>query len=130
MIGTLGNKIVFEVSDQKIQTFSDMSRNISGRWATHEVQGEKPRAEFLGAGLQSVELTIRLSAKWGVRPRAVLETIEQMVETGIAEYLVIGSRPVGKNPFRLTAASETWDTVYNKGELAAATLSLTLEEYV
>ena len=29
-----------------------------------------------------------------------------MVETGAVEYFVLGSRPVGKNPFCLTASSE------------------------
>ncbi len=52
-----------------------------------------------------------------------------MVESGTAEYLVIGARPVGKNPFRLTGSSETWDRIYNKGELAKATMTITLEEY-
>jgi hypothetical protein len=33
MIGTLGNKIVFEVSDDFVLTFQGMSREISGRWA-------------------------------------------------------------------------------------------------
>lgn len=52
-----------------------------------------------------------------------------MVETGTAERLVIGTRPVGKNPVRLTGSSETWDVIYNRGELARATMTITLEEY-
>jgi hypothetical protein len=52
-----------------------------------------------------------------------------MVESGTAEYLVIGTRPVGRNPFRLTGSSETWDKVYSRGELAKATMTITLEEY-
>ena len=55
--------------------------------------------------------------------------VEGMVEAGTAEYLVIGNRPVGGNPFRLTGSSETWNTIFNRGELAKATLSITLEEY-
>lgn len=88
---------------------------------------EKP--EFLGPGLQSSSLTITLSSALGVRPRTVLEEIENMVETGTAERLVIGTRPVGKNPVRLTGSSETWDVIYNRGELARATMTITLEEY-
>lgn len=129
MIGTLGSKITFEVSDDRAMTFRDMTRSISSRWAEHEMLGCKPKPEFLGAGNQSVQLTITLSASLGVRPRTVLEAIEAMVETGVAEYLVIGSRPVGKNPFRLTASSETWDHVFSRGELVKATVTITLEEY-
>ena len=124
-IGTLGRKIVFEVSDETALILQEMTRETSGRWAIHEAMGAKPKAEFLGPGLQ----TIYLSAGLGVRPRSVLEAVEGMVEAGTAEYLVIGNRPVGKNPFRLTGSSETWSTIFSRGELVKAALSITLEEY-
>lgn len=129
MIGTLGKKIVFEVSDDTVMTFQNMSREVSGRWANHEALGVKPKPEFLGPGNQAITLPITLSTALGVKPRAVLETVEAMVESGAAEYLVIGTKPVGKNPFRLTGSSETWDKVYSRGELAKATVTITLEEY-
>ena len=121
-IGTLGRKIVFEVSDDRVFTFSEMTREVTSRWTNHEPQGVKPKPEFLGAGLQTASLTITLSATLGVRPRDVLEAIENMVENGTAETL-------GSNPFRLTGSSEAWNTVYNRGELARATLTISLEEY-
>ena len=46
MIGTLGRKIIFEVSDDRAMTFRDMTRDISSRWAEHEVLGRKPKPEF------------------------------------------------------------------------------------
>lgn len=129
MIGTLGPNLIFTVSDDYVLTFSGMTRDVSGRWATHETLGIKPRAEFLGPGLQNVSLPITLSAGLGVKPRLMLDLVEQMVETGDAEYLILGYRPVGKNRFRVTGSSETWDVIYNQGELARAKLTLTLEEY-
>ena len=129
MIGTLGPNLIFTVSDDYVLTFSGMTRDVSSRWATHETPGVKPRAEFLGPGLQSVSLPITLSSNLGVKPREMLERVEQMVETGDTEYLILGYRPVGKNRFRVTASSETWDVIYNQGELARAKLTLTLEEY-
>lgn len=129
MIGTLGKKIVFEVSDERVFTWSSMSREVAGRWASHTVMGVKPKSEFMGAENQSITIQITLSAALGVRPRAMLEQIEAMVEAGEAEYFIVGSKPVGKNPFRITASSETWDKVFNRGELYKATLSITLEEY-
>ena len=128
-IGTLGRNVVFEVSDDRVFTFSELKREVTSRWTNHEPQGVKPKPEFLGAGLQTASLTITLSATLGVRPRDVLEAIENMVENGTAETLVIGNRPVGSNPFRLTGSSEAWNTVYNRGELARATLTISLEEY-
>lgn len=128
-IGTLGRNVVFEVSDDRVFTFSELTREVTSRWTNHEPQGVKPKPEFLGAGLQTASLTITLSATLGVRPRDVLEAIENMVENGTAETLAIGNRPVGSNPFRLTGSSEAWNTVYNRGELARATLTISLEEY-
>lgn len=128
-IGTLGRNVVFEVSDDRVFTFSELTREVTSRWTNHEPQGIKPKPELLGAGLQTASLTITLSATLGVRPRDVLEAIENMVENGTAETLVIGNRPVGSNPFRLTGSSEAWNTVYNRGELARATLTISLEEY-
>lgn len=117
------------MSDDRVFTFSEMTREITSRWANHEPQGVKPKPEFLGAGLQTASLTITISATLGVRPRDVLEAIENMVENGTAETLVIGNRPVGNNPFRLTGSSETWGVVYNRGELARASVTINLEEY-
>ena len=129
MIGTLGPALIFTVSDDYVLTFAGMTRDVSSRWATHETPGTKPKAEFLGPGLQSVSLPITLSSNLGVKPRLMLDLVEQMVETGDSEYLILGYRPVGKNRFRVTGSSETWDVIYNQGELARAKLTLTLEEY-
>ena len=78
MIGTLGRKIIFEVSDNRVLTFESMSREVSGRWTEHEVLGVKPKAEFLGPGLQTISLTIHLSAALGVKPRRILDMVERM----------------------------------------------------
>ena len=129
MIGTLGANIVFEVSDEYALTFNNMTRDVSGRWTEHEAIGTKPKKEFLGPGSQKITLPITLSAGLGVKPAAVIEAVADMVEKGTAEYFVIGGRPVSKNPFCLSANSETWDTIYNGGELAKATMNITLEEY-
>ena len=129
VIGTLGSGLVFEVSDERAMALQEMSRDTAGRWASHEAMGAKPKAEFLGPDNQTISLTVYLSAALGVRPRAMLETLEAMAESGTAEYLIIGNRPVGKNPFRITGCSETWGHIYGGGQLARATVALTLEEY-
>lgn len=67
-IGTLGRNIVFEVSDETALILQEMTRETSGRWAIHETMGAKPKAEFLGPGLQAVNLTIYLSAGLGCAP--------------------------------------------------------------
>ena len=60
MIGTLGRKIIFEVSDNRVLTFESMSREVSGRWTEHEVLGVKPKGGCLGHGLQTIGRKIHL----------------------------------------------------------------------
>lgn len=130
VVGTLGRKIVFEVSDKRALVIQNMSRDSKGRWTTHNTVNKKPKSEFLGPDLQTVSISIYLSSNLGVRPRSVLNAINAMVENGTAEYLIIGNRPVSKNRFKLISASETWDKIYSRGELAKAKVSISLEEYV
>ena len=130
MIGTLGTKIIFEVSANKVLTFSKLERTTAGNWEAHARIGQKPKSEFAGPALQSISMEITLDAALGVKPRATIDAIAEMVEAGDAETLVIGSAPVGKNPWKITSMTDTWDAVLSGGELAKASLSLTLEEYV
>ena len=129
MIGTLGSRIIFEVSEERVLTFTNMTREVSGRWAENEALSTKPKPEFLGPGLKTVSQDILLSATLGVRPRSILDAVADMVESGTAEYLIVGNRPVGYNPYRLMSASEAWETIYSRGELVRARLTLTLGEY-
>ena len=54
MIGTFGN-IVFETTDKKILTFSNFSRQVSGRWKSTDTLRGKPVKEYLGDALRPIE---------------------------------------------------------------------------
>lgn len=129
-IGNLGSLITFAVSSSKVLTFNKMTQTIKGRWATHSVVNAKPKTEFLGADLRGIVLNIKLDATHGVKPRNTLKEIEKAVENGTAMQLVIGGKKVGDYKWVITQASETWDTIFSKGELIQASVSLTLQEYV
>ncbi len=130
LVGNFGRKIVFETSERKILTFSGLTQKVSGKYAKHSVTGQKDRAEFTGPGNRGVSLKIFLDASLGVRPQETMENIEEAVENGEAEYLVIGGRPVGRNRFYISSASESYDVVMGRGEVARATVTINLEEYV
>lgn len=129
-IGNFGKLIVFETSDKRILNFNSFQRTISGNWAIHERIGKKPQSEFLNPNLQSVTFTIILDAMHGVRPRRMIDTITNAVETGIVEDVIVGGQKIGKNKWKITQMGETWDVVLDGGELLRATLNLTLEEYL
>ena len=133
-IGNLGSLITFEVSTTKkktkVLTFSKLSQKVSGRYSTQNIISKKPKTEFLGPDLRTLNFDIKLSAMHGVKPRKTMEKIEKAVENGKAYTFVLGGTKIGKNKWVITSMSESFDTVYSKGELVEATLSLSLQEYV
>lgn len=130
MVGNFGSRIVFETSDRRILTFSGMTKKVSGEYAKHSVIGQKDRPEFTGPGSTSINFKIMLDATLGVRPREVMNRIEEAVENGETEYLVIGGKPMSRNKFYISSVSEAFDVVMSHGEIARATLNISMEEYL
>lgn len=130
IIGALGTKVIFEVSADKVMTFNDLKKDVSGNWGTHNIISQKAKSEFLGANLQTISFTIHLNAMLGVRPAQVIDTLEKMVENGEHEVLSIGCKKIGKYTWKVTSISETYNTILNKGEILSASVDLSLEEYV
>lgn len=130
MIGNLGKIITFEVSDEKVLTFSGLSRTGKGRWATHNIIGKRPKSEFLGPDLQDITFKIHVTAMHGVRPRKTLKAIRKAALNGTVMDFVVGGQRVGSNKWVITSVSEAWGCVYAKGDLISADVSLSLREYV
>lgn len=128
-IGNWGKTIKFEVTSNKVLTFSDFKRTVSGRWKSHPIVGKKPKGEFAGPDASGVTFDIVLSAEQGVKPRATITTLEKAAETGTVDYLYIGGRKVGSGKMALENISETWDEIWKSGELVKAKCSLTFSEY-
>ena len=129
-IGHIGKKVVFETSDVKILNFTKMQRTVKGRWASHTRIGEKPKKQFLGPDADTLTFTVCLNAEHGIRPRATIENIEELIRTGDPQTVVIVKKRIGANRFVITEISENWKTILNMGEVVSITCDLTLEEYL
>lgn len=129
-IGNFGSLITFEVSDTKILTFRELKREGEARWTKHSRINKKPKAQFLGGDLDTFTMEIALDARHGVKPRTTLTSLRKHRNAGTPEYLVIKGAKVCSNKLVLTKTSETWDEVWNQGELVRATVEITLMEYV
>lgn len=127
-VGTFG-PIVFEVSDRRVLTFTDLKQTVSAQYSDHKLINHKPKKEYIGAGLRSIKFTMTLDATLGVRPKKMLTDLEYMTESGYADYLVIGSKAIGDGRFCITSISEAWDAVYSGGDLVKATVEISMEEY-
>lgn len=130
VIGNFGSRIVFEVSDSRVLTFSGMNKKVSGKYAKHSIIGQKDRPEFTGPGNRSISFRMILDIDFGMRPVDVMSSIEDAVETGETAYLVIGGRPVSQNKLYISSVSEAMDVVLSSGGIARASLNVTMEEYL
>ena len=81
MIGSFAG-ISFSVSESRVQTFSEMTRETASRWNTHEVIGAKPKQEFLGPDLDSMSFSMTLSAWRGVSPLQMAQRLRQFCSDG------------------------------------------------
>lgn len=128
-LGCWGTDLIFEVNSKKILTANDIKVSQDSRWTKHSILQNVPRGEFCGPDTMGVTLTITLSAEHGVKPRSTIEKIRKANRNGQVEYLVIGSKIMGSNKMAITATSEIWDEIYNKGELVKAKADITFMEY-
>jgi phage protein U len=128
-IGNLGD-VVFTVSEKVMRTFSEFTRNSSGRWTTHEILGKKPLSQYVGPGLDTVKFTMRFDAGYGVNPRKELDRLTEIDRKGKALPLVIGGKGVGVGLWVITALEQAWTSIDHRGNILIATVNVTLQEYV
>lgn len=130
IIGNFGETITFAVNADKLVTFSDFNRTVSGKWIVHDSIGKRGKTEFVGPDLSNNTMTVILDASHGIDPRKMINTIEKAVRKGTVEYLVIGGKKVGTKKLRITQMSEEWEEIYYNGFLYRAAVNLTFDDYV
>lgn len=142
IVGYMGD-IPFITSRRYLLTFSDFSRDSEGRWAKHDIIGDKPVQEFLGPDVEKISMKISLRRDHGVNLENILERLRRMRDTGEAFTLVLGSQVIGnilqrylfKN--KLGANTGLWILKSLKedvkhwagGNLYIVDVTVTLEEY-
>ncbi|AIQ20724.1 hypothetical protein H70357_31715 [Paenibacillus sp. FSL H7-0357] len=128
-VGALG-PIVFSVSEAYILTLQDLVRSSAGRWAQHDIIGQKPKKEWLGPGVDTVTFSIRFSWEHGLNPRKAVDRLTELERAGRALPLVIGNKGVGTGLWVITNMTQAWEQLDNRGNVRVAKVDLTLEEYV
>ena len=129
MIGTLG-PVTFVVSARNIRTFTDLSLSHSAKYSEHSITGKKGLLEFVGFGVDSVSMTIRLAYEYGIKPMEELRTLRKMFVNRVVFNFVLDGQPVGDNMWVLTDLNEKLEQFTNDGKLRSATVDVKLKEYV
>lgn len=127
MIGSFG-ETVFTSSNNKVLTYSSLSRSADARYTEHSLIGKKPQLEFIGPSLDEVSYSIRLDSQLGVDPKTEIDRLRDIRDNGIAKPLFFGKNFVGN--FVITGMSENQRiTNPRSGRLTLAEISITLKEY-
>lgn len=127
-IGTLG-KIVFSVSDKKIQTFFDLSIESTAKYYSHDRHLKKPVLEFAGMSNDKLSFSMYHSVFLGVDPAKQLKKIDKYIEHGTLLSLIIGGKRYGSK-WVITKHSKEYKKIDKKGNLLSVESKVTLEEYV
>lgn len=126
VIGTLG-VLPFVCSQGKVLTFNGLSRDLSARWAQHDVIGKKPVLEWVGDGLATVSLSIRFDMSLGAPPLAGLLALKTMMESRKDHMLIIGGEFLGR--YVIESISEERKFHTGAGVCIVAEASITLKEW-
>lgn len=124
--GQLGD-ITFEASAEKVRTWTDLRRTGPARWVEHDVYGAKPVREFLGPGLSTIHMVVRLDINRGVVPRDELRALRQMRDTGVVSQFTIGGELVGD--YSIEDLDEDLHRLDAKGVLITGIVGISLKEY-
>ena len=129
LIGSWG-PLIFGVSGIGALTFSEITLDTSGRWATHEPVNTVPVSEFLGPGQDSVEIKIILTRMLGVDPKLNYELLRQLVRRGSNFPLILRGIPLSMNMWYAQAINGvSKNFAAGTGEILWMELTCSFKEY-
>lgn len=123
VIGALGS-LPFVCAYGKVLTFNDLSRDLSVRWARHDVIGKKPVLEWVGEDLMTVTIKIRFDTSLGVPPLIGLDHLKRMINNREVKTLVIGGEYFGRFVIESISEDRKFHTGAGVCTVAEATVNL------
>ncbi len=129
MIGTLGC-VIFEVSEDSIKTFQDLSFSRQANYTEHKIINSKGLLEFTGLNAVTCSLKIILDASLGLIPAEELKTLRDMLNNHEAVAFILGGEVQGQGLWVIESMNETLELITNNGEIFRASVNLSLKEYL
>ena len=128
-VGCLGD-IVFEVSESVIKTITKATWSGSVKIQTHNVHLDNAVQEFVSIDPDGFTFSILLSAYLGVSVQEEINKIWKYERGGIAVPLTLGKKGYGKNKWLIKSHKIKMEHYDGGGNLTAATVDVTLTEYI
>lgn len=124
VVGLLGN-LPFVCSSGLVLTYKDVSREVSTKFAHHEVIGKKPVHEWIGEEAHQVSLKIRFDSSLNSPPILGLLLLRKMLESHKPQRLLLGPDYLGKFIIESISEERRFHTGLGICQVAEATVSLT-----
>lgn len=130
-MGVIGSflDVVFEVREDKVNTFTNFTRSGEARYEKHDIKHQKPLTEFEGPDLDDLSFDVKLSANLGVNPTTELAKWVSARNTGQSGMFVLGNIPISNTGFVIRKITETHTTFDGKGNVLTIELNIELLEY-
>lgn len=131
MIGSLGS-ITFQVDNDRVFSLGkELSRSKKVKISEHTPIYGVPTIRHQGRDLVEINLSISLISSLGVDPKKEIEKIQDFMELGKFERLIIGKQVIGEFPFLIIESNET-RSHFNRltSEFDVIQLELKLVEYI
>lgn len=125
-IGSWGN-LIFSVKQDEIKTFEKLKWDIGAKYTTHTRHLKAPLLEFTGIDVESISFSMFFSIDLGVNPKPELDKLIRAVQGGEVHRLVLGTDNYGK--WVMEKISNTMERYDNRGNLMAASISVTMKSY-
>ena len=122
MLGTLGD-LTFS---NRIFTYKGLSIKSSVRMAQHDSLQSKPTLEFIGEGLDELQVKLDLRIENKVNPYSEFLKFKEKMTKGEELTFFIGDKKIGK--FVIADIGHGYRRIDNKGNILAMDLDLNLKE--
>lgn len=129
MIAALG-KYEFEVSSERVKTFTDLKFSNSAAYSEHKIIGRKGLIEFTGLNASTASLTINLYAWAGVNPSDEITELYTLMNDHELLVFTLGGEVMGEGLWVIESLDEEYRTIDSHGNVLEASITLKLRESV
>lgn len=128
LIGSWGD-LTFEVSREKVKTFTGLKWDSSVKYSTHDRHLKEPLLEFTGKDVESMSFSMVFSVFLGINPIEEVAKALQAMRRGEVHRLIIGPKAYGTSKWVITKLSNSLDKYDNKGNLLSSKINVTMKSY-
>lgn len=130
MIGGFG-VLTFEVSEDNIKSIDgQLSRTLTAKTSEHNAINGIGMIRHQGRELQEISFKMSLISQGKVNPVNELAKIQDMLEVGAYNHLILNGTVVGDFPFIILSASQTMTYFHKEQGVQVIEVDISMKEYI